>query len=94
MRHEHDDLLRKPASRYAAGRRRCPVTGVVLGALVAGEALTGRQLTGLSIVLAGIALGQLRMRRSAQSPSDSRNDRVGAKNVDPVAAVEKSRIRS
>ena len=71
-----------------------PVTGVVLGALVAGEALTGRQLTGLAIVLVGIALGQVRLRRSAQSPSDSRNDRVGAKNVDPVAAVEKSRMRS
>jgi probable blue pigment (indigoidine) exporter len=35
-----------------------PVTGVVLGALAAGEALTARQLLGLGVVLAGIALGQ------------------------------------
>lgn len=77
-----------------------PVTGVVLGALVAGEALTGRQWAGLAIVLAGIAAGRLRLRRqvppgrAGQSPSDSRKLRVGAKKVDPVAAVEKSRMRS
>jgi len=70
-----------------------PVTGVVLGAIVAGEALSGRQLLGLLIVLAGIAAGRLPGRRR-QSPSDSRNPRVGAKNVEPVAAVEKSRMRS
>lgn len=69
-----------------------PVTGVVLGALVAGEALTGRQLAGLAVVLAGIAVGQVR--RRAQSPSASRNERVGAKKVVPVVAVEKSRMRS
>lgn len=63
-----------------------PVTGVVLGALVAGEALSGRQLVGLAIVLAGIALGRL--------PKDSRKLRVGAKKVEPVAPVEKSRMRS
>ncbi|TDQ03434.1 MULTISPECIES: EamA family transporter [unclassified Leifsonia] len=69
-----------------------PVTGVVLGALVAGEALSGRQLLGLAIVLAGIALGQLP--KAGQLPRDSRKLRVGAKNVEPVAAVEKSRMRS
>ncbi|MEV8215081.1 DMT family transporter [Leifsonia sp. NPDC077715] len=69
-----------------------PVTGVVLGALVAGEVLSGRQLAGLAIVLAGIAVGQVR--RRPQSPSDSRNVLVGAKNVTPVIAVEKSRMRS
>ncbi|MDR6612915.1 putative blue pigment (indigoidine) exporter [Leifsonia sp. 1010] len=63
-----------------------PVTGVVLGALVAGEALSGRQLVGLAIVLAGIALGRL--------PKDSRKLRVGAQNVEPVEPVEKSRMRS
>ncbi|WP_348787431.1 EamA family transporter [Leifsonia sp. NPDC080035] len=63
-----------------------PVTGVVLGALVAGESLTLRQLLGLAIVLAGIAVGQ--------SASASRKPRVGTKNVVPVAAVEKSRMRS
>lgn len=70
-----------------------PVTGVVLGAVVAGEALSGRQLAGLAIVLAGIAAGRLRLPRR-QSASDSRKLRVGAKNVEPVVAVEKSRMRS
>lgn len=70
-----------------------PVTGVVLGAIVAGEVLTLRQLLGLAIVLAGIAAGRVRL-PGAQSARDSRKLRVGAKNVDPVAAVEKSRMRS
>jgi probable blue pigment (indigoidine) exporter len=63
-----------------------PVTGVLLGALVAGETLTVRQLLGLAIVLAAIAVGQ--------SARASRKPRVGAKNVVPVTAVEKSSIRS
>lgn len=63
-----------------------PVTGVLLGALVAGETLTARQLLGLAIVLAGIGVGQ--------SAKASRKPRVGAKKVTPVAAVEKSRMRS
>ena len=74
-----------------------PITGVALGALVAGEVLTGRQFLGVAIVIAGIGVGQLAKRPAtprAQSPSDSRNPRVGAKNVVPVAAVEKSRMRS
>ncbi|ARH89663.1 EamA family transporter [Streptomyces sp. MOE7] len=35
-----------------------PATGVLLGTLLAGEALTGRQLCGLALVLAGILLGR------------------------------------
>ena len=35
-----------------------PVTGVLLGTLVAGDTLTARQGAGLALVLAGIALGQ------------------------------------
>lgn len=70
-----------------------PVTGVVLGTIVAGEVLTPRQLLGLGIVLAGIAASRLRLPRR-QSPRDSRKPRVGAKNVEPVTAVEKSRMRS
>lgn len=35
-----------------------PVTGVLLGTTVAGEALTARQLCGLALVLLGILLGQ------------------------------------
>ncbi|WP_295118812.1 EamA family transporter [uncultured Leifsonia sp.] len=75
-----------------------PVTGVALGALVAGEALTARQLVGLAVVLAGIAVGQAtrgsRRTGGAQSASPSRKPRVGTKNVVPVTALEKSRMRS
>ncbi len=63
-----------------------PVAGVVLGTVVAGETLGLRQGVGLAIVLGGILLGQ--------SARASRKSRVGAKNVVPVAAVEKSRMRS
>lgn len=35
-----------------------PVTGVLLGTAVAGEALSGRQLVGMALVLGGILLGQ------------------------------------
>jgi len=88
-----------------------PVTGVALGALVAGEALTSRQLVGLAIVLVGIGVGQVTRGTTAarggrtggaprptdhpdQSASASRKPRVGTKNVVPVTAVEKSRMRS
>lgn len=47
-----------------------PVTGVVLGALVAGETLTLRQLLGLAVVLAGIGVGQLHGGRSGTRASD------------------------
>ncbi|MFF1877429.1 DMT family transporter [Leifsonia sp. NPDC058230] len=63
-----------------------PVAGVLLGTMVAGEVLTLRQALGLAIVLAGILLGQ--------SARASRTPLAGAKKVVPVAAVEKSRIRS
>jgi probable blue pigment (indigoidine) exporter len=63
-----------------------PVAGVVLGAVIAGETLMLRQLLGLAVVLAGILLGQL--------PRPSRKLLVGAKKFTPVAAVEKSRMRS
>jgi probable blue pigment (indigoidine) exporter len=35
-----------------------PVTGVLLGTVVAGELLTGRQLCGLALVLIGVVLGR------------------------------------
>ncbi|MGW8399530.1 DMT family transporter [Streptomyces lydicus] len=41
-----------------------PATGVLLGTLLAGEALTGRQLCGLALVLAGILLGRPPVRRA------------------------------
>ncbi|MFK4084393.1 DMT family transporter [Kribbella sp. NPDC020789] len=37
-----------------------PVTGVLLGLLLSAESLTARQVLGLALVLAGIALGQVR----------------------------------
>lgn len=40
-----------------------PVTGVVLGTLVAGERPTVQQLVGIVLVLAGVVLGQKRARR-------------------------------
>ncbi|GGI48479.1 ABC transporter permease [Agromyces flavus] len=38
-----------------------PVTGVLLGVLLAGEVLGGWQVAGLALVLAGILLGQVRL---------------------------------
>ena len=46
-----------------------PVTGVLLGVLIAGETLSARQLLGLALVFAGILLGQ---RISRPDPSSVR----------------------
>uniref|UniRef100_A0AAU3GR95 DMT family transporter n=1 Tax=Streptomyces sp. NBC_01401 TaxID=2903854 RepID=A0AAU3GR95_9ACTN len=40
-----------------------PVTGVLLGTLIAGEVLTARQFCGLVLVLAGVALGRPAVRK-------------------------------
>ncbi|MEV7386693.1 MULTISPECIES: EamA family transporter [unclassified Streptomyces] len=46
-----------------------PLTGVLLGTVVAGEVLTGRQLLGLLLVLAGVTLGRpTRAGRRGQRP--------------------------
>lgn len=45
-----------------------PVTGVLLGTIVAAEALTGRQLLGLALVLAGILLGRPGRARKRPAP--------------------------
>jgi probable blue pigment (indigoidine) exporter len=52
-----------------------PVTGVLLGTAVAGEALSGRQLLGIALVLTGVLLGVPRRRRN---PSDRAPDRAPA----------------
>ncbi|MGP8303971.1 DMT family transporter [Streptomyces inhibens] len=46
-----------------------PVTGVLLGTMIAGEALTFRQLCGLALVLTGILLGQPVARRARCAPA-------------------------
>lgn len=49
-----------------------PVTGVLLGVLLGGEALTGWQAAGIAAILAGVVLGQSRARRrraSAPTPT-------------------------
>lgn len=49
-----------------------PVTGVVLGVAVAGEAFGMPQLMGVALVLGGIALGAASPRRRASRAADSR----------------------
>jgi len=44
-----------------------PVTGVLLGTLIAGEVLTVRQFCGTGLVLAGVLLGRPMVRRAARS---------------------------
>jgi probable blue pigment (indigoidine) exporter len=44
-----------------------PVTGVLLGLLLGGESLAVPQLVGILLVLAGIAIGQQRLRRSRRA---------------------------
>ncbi|MFJ9594444.1 DMT family transporter [Streptomyces virginiae] len=51
-------LRRLPAGTVGLIGLLNPVTGVLLGTVVAGEVLTGRQLGGLALVLAGVALGR------------------------------------
>ncbi|MFJ3977275.1 EamA family transporter [Streptomyces sp. NPDC090021] len=51
-------LRRLPAGTVGLIGLLNPVTGVLLGTVVAGEVLTGRQLGGLVLVLAGVALGR------------------------------------
>jgi len=48
-----------------------PVTGVLLGTVVAGEVLTVQQLCGLALVLAGVVLGQTKRAGRHDSPSRS-----------------------
>ncbi|MER7732677.1 EamA family transporter [Streptomyces erythrochromogenes] len=51
-------LRRLPAGTVGLIGLLNPVTGVLLGTVVAGEVLTGRQLGGLALVLASVALGR------------------------------------
>ncbi|GGS31527.1 hypothetical protein Snoj_35210 [Streptomyces nojiriensis] len=51
-------LRRLPAGTVGLIGLLNPVTGVLLGTVVAGEVLTGRQLCGLALVLGAVALGR------------------------------------
>jgi probable blue pigment (indigoidine) exporter len=63
-----------------------PVTGVLLGALVAGELLTGRQLAGIALVLGGIVVGQ----RTARRVPGTSMMRLAARRVRMVVAPTRS----
>lgn len=49
-----------------------PVTGVLLGTLIAGETLSIRQLCGIALVIAGIVLGQRRPPRVSRERTTQR----------------------
>lgn len=57
-----------------------PVTGVLLGTVLAAEPLTPQQIGGIVLVLTGIALGQQRRAaaRSGEGHTADRGDRTGA----------------
>ncbi|MFI6786833.1 DMT family transporter [Nonomuraea sp. NPDC050383] len=67
-----------------------PLTGVLLGTVVAGETLTAQQLLGLALVFAGILLGQpVTTRLLARGPSLRRRPRPspGTSGTTPGTAV-------
>ena len=79
-----------------------PVTGVLLGTLVAGETLTLRQGGGLVLVLAGILLGQPMVasrleaigRRARTGRDAGGSDGVGADAAEPLPAPAPSSLRA
>jgi probable blue pigment (indigoidine) exporter len=48
-----------------------PVTGVLLGTLVAGDGLTGQQVAGIALVLVGLLLGQPMVKRLLHKPTNA-----------------------
>lgn len=67
-----------------------PVTGVLLGVLVAGESLTVQQVAGLVLVLGGIVMGQpivARGRQQGRAPEDRARD----ERVEPVSSPGRGR---
>ena len=64
-----------------------PVTGVLLGALAAGEHLTPWQLAGIALVLGGIVVGQQRSGRSPGGRSRSQEEELDSETaLEPVGA--------
>ncbi|MFF2325108.1 MULTISPECIES: DMT family transporter [unclassified Streptomyces] len=77
-------LRRLPAATVGLVGLLNPVTGVLLGTLVAGEPLTLRQLCGLLLVLAGILLGQpVSRRKGKELRAPEQAEASGASAVDP-----------
>ncbi|MGZ9928870.1 EamA family transporter [Streptomyces sp. NC-S4] len=81
-------LRRLPAGTVGLIGLLNPVTGVLLGTVVAGEALTARQLCGLALVLGGVALGRPRSKggrtgRPGSARRPSRRRSPGARRVRP-----------
>ncbi|MFS1299358.1 EamA family transporter [Streptosporangium longisporum] len=71
-----------------------PVTGVLLGTTVAGEALTGRQLCGLALTLLGVLLGQpaaARLLALARSRAERGAGSPGGAGAQPSEGREPSR---
>ncbi|MDP9849017.1 EamA family transporter [Streptosporangium lutulentum] len=64
-----------------------PVTGVLLGTMIAGEALTAQQIGGLALVLLGILLGQPVMARIL---ARFRTESIGRDNARTHASAEHS----
>lgn len=62
-------LRHLPASAVGLVGLLNPVTGVLLGTLVAGEVLTPRHAIGIALVLAGVLLGQPVWRSHARAPA-------------------------
>ena len=69
-------LSRLPAATVGIVGLMNPVTGVLVGTLVAGERLGWLQWLGVALVLGGIVIGQARARR-AELPLDGGADDVG-----------------
>jgi probable blue pigment (indigoidine) exporter len=66
-----------------------PVTGVLLGILLAGEVLAGWQIAGLGLVMAGILLGQpivTRLPQRAIAWTRGRRASAGARTISPPTA--------
>ncbi len=88
-------LSRLPAGTVGLIGLLNPVTGVLLGVLVAGERLDGWQLTGLAIVLVGVVLGRPVARRSLDRVRRRTGRRAVAGARGPlVASARRTEVRA
>ncbi|GAA1062326.1 EamA family transporter [Agromyces bracchium] len=88
-------LSRLPAGTVGLIGLLNPVTGVLLGVLVAGERLGGWQLAGLAVVLVGILLGQPVAQRSIARVRERIGRRAHADAADPrLARGRRTEVRA